>query len=713
MDRRSWLWRKKSSDKSDKSPGAETESSGSISSHSERYSDEQDASRASPNHNTQSPEVTSKAPITQSPEVTSKVAVTDEKVNDNIKSLREKLSAALINISAKEDLVKQHAKVAEEAVSGWEKAETEAAALKQRLEAAAQKNLALEERLGHLDGALKECLRKLRQAREEQEQKIHEAVVRNTLELESTKLELENQLVELQTQFENAKAGNDAAENSDLHLRLEASEKKNSALKLELLSRLEELEMRTLERDLSTETAETASKQHLESIKKVARLEAECRKLKAMARKASSANDHKSVTASSVYIESLTDSQSDSGERLLALETDHHKISSMELNGCEPSCSDSWATALIAELDQFKSEKPTTKNLNTSSVEIDLMDDFLEMERLAAQTESGKHGNAATMNLQPHDSDNCQHKRDLEAIVERVVELEQKLEKVEVEKAELEVTLAENQEHLMISQDQLREAEDQLREAEEKLIELHRQLDYTNDSNQRTKAELEVAITRKEVMESQIITMDEEVHELRAKVVSLETVLEDERALSAEMTAKSHELEDELSRKRREAGELEGELSRKRREAELRKVAASNGESKIKQEKELAVAAGKLAECQKTIASLGKQLKSLATFEDFLIDSEHPLELNGDSVFSRKEESPPRRDFVTRTNTVPIMIPSSGSFVPLVNGTNAGSPQSSSSSSSSGNHSVTSEKSRNGFGKLFSRSKSAMRVENQ
>lgn len=37
MDRRSWLWRRKSSEKS---PG-ETESSGSLSSHSERFSDEQ------------------------------------------------------------------------------------------------------------------------------------------------------------------------------------------------------------------------------------------------------------------------------------------------------------------------------------------------------------------------------------------------------------------------------------------------------------------------------------------------------------------------------------------------------------------------------------------------------------------------------------------------------------------------------------------------
>lgn len=43
------------------------------------------------------------------------------------------------------------------------------------------------------------------------------------------------------------------------------------------------------------------------------------------------------------------------------------------------------------------------------------------------------------------------------------------------------------------------------------------------------------------------------------------------------------------------------------------------------QDQELAVAASKFAECQMTIASLGRQLKSLATLEDFLIESERPI----------------------------------------------------------------------------------------
>lgn len=54
----------------------------------------------------------------QSPEVTSKTSVEDEEVNDSVKILTERLSAALVNVSAKDDLVKQHSKVAEEAVAG-------------------------------------------------------------------------------------------------------------------------------------------------------------------------------------------------------------------------------------------------------------------------------------------------------------------------------------------------------------------------------------------------------------------------------------------------------------------------------------------------------------------------------------------------------------------------------------------------------------------
>lgn len=75
----------------------------------------QEAFESSPSHDTQSPEVTSKA-MESAEDVSG--ASSKKDVNDSIQSLTEKLSAALVNVIAKEDLVKQHAKVAEEAVAG-------------------------------------------------------------------------------------------------------------------------------------------------------------------------------------------------------------------------------------------------------------------------------------------------------------------------------------------------------------------------------------------------------------------------------------------------------------------------------------------------------------------------------------------------------------------------------------------------------------------
>lgn len=42
----------------------------------------------------------------------------DDEVNETVKTLTDKLTAALVNVAAKESLVEQHARVAEEAVAG-------------------------------------------------------------------------------------------------------------------------------------------------------------------------------------------------------------------------------------------------------------------------------------------------------------------------------------------------------------------------------------------------------------------------------------------------------------------------------------------------------------------------------------------------------------------------------------------------------------------
>ncbi|KAF5725325.1 Filament-like plant protein [Tripterygium wilfordii] len=184
---------------------------------------------------------------------------------------------------------------------------------------------------------------------------------------------------------------------------------------------------------------------------------------------------------------------------------------------------------------------------------------------------------------------------------------------------------------------------------------------------------------------------------MSAKIDALESEVEKEKASSMEIAVKYRQLEDELSRKKLEV--------------ELQQTASANGQMKINQE-DLDVAAGKLADCQKTIASLGNQLKSLATLEDFLLDTSIPTLPTGDfpiprtsdrwKLHSNETYSPKAASVSSR-----ITIDSSG---PSPNKIERNAPQSSSSSSVSMNH-VSSEKNRNGFAKFFSRSKNGIQLE--
>lgn len=102
------------------------------------------------------------------------------------------------------------------------------------------------------------------------------------------------------------------------------------------------------------------------------------------------------------------------------------------------------------------------------------------------------------------------------------------------------------------------------------------------------------------------------------------------------------------------------------------------------QEKDLALAASRFAECQKTIASLGQQLKSLATLEDFLLDSDNPMESTCEVTKGHQnggEHLKPHHS--------DLSLPKKDSESPI-----------------SLNSPITNEKSSNGFGKFIPRSKS-------
>ncbi|KAG2556073.1 hypothetical protein PVAP13_8NG066700 [Panicum virgatum] len=555
MDRRSWLWKRKSSDKT---PG-ESDSSGSGSSHSEPYFDDQEvkpvSSISSPNHS-HSPEVSSRImtddetqeaetakslneklllatilndsspqhgqspqpEVCQPPQLedgdvqdsvkslNEKVSpkIRDDDVQDSMKSLNEKLSAALLTISAKEDLVKQHTRVAEEAVAGWEQAEAEVSSLKQLLETASQKNTSLEDQVSHLDDALKECVRQLRQAREEQDKKIRDAVAKKSEELESEKSELQNHIAELSKQLEATKVeATTVHAHRDLQEKLQIVEKENKDLKVKLLTLSKDLKILARERDLSNQAAETASKLHLESVKKITRVEAECLKLRHLTRRTSLTNDSRPI-ANSACMESQTDSQSDSGEHMLVVED--------QMKNC-----DSWASALMTELDQFKNGSSGTRNLVNNPVEIDLMDDFLEMEKLAALPEVDRVSSSFGAET---DSDHVvtrdqSSKVETESLLGQVADLRKKVEKIEVEKRVLEIALAD-------ARDQLGTSCDALMVANNKLIDLQMQLDLANESTHAALGQAEQLDGERKDLALQLESKSAQVAELQLMVASLE-----------------------------------------------------------------------------------------------------------------------------------------------------------------------------------------------
>ncbi|PUZ72175.1 hypothetical protein GQ55_2G372600 [Panicum hallii var. hallii] len=553
MDRRSWLWRRKSTDRSP----AETETS--ASSASERITGEQDTAKSSPNS-------------TQSPEISSKEL--EEDSNVKVKVLSERLSSVVQDIRAKDDLVKQHSKVAEEAVLGWEKAEEEIASLKTQLNAATAKNSALEDRLVHIDGALKECVRQLRRAKEEQDQTVQDALAQQARQWESHKTDLELRIVELTARLE-AKSERSVATDGDTGSKLAALEKENSALKMQLVAKTEELELRTIEKELNRRAAETASKQQLEGIKKVAKLQAECRRLQAAARRPSM-NVELRRSPSSACAESVTDCQSD--------------------------CSDSWASALITELDQFKNDKnsASTRAASIAAADIGVMDDFLEMERLASANDSSK-GDAA-----------------VEDASGQLAKLEEKVKKLAVEKAEREKALHE-------AQRELRTSRHRVMVAEEKSAELQRQLNLANGEKHAMEAEVEAAEAKRSELEGKLELARAEIAGLLDKGHILEERLESEKALTLELAAKYQDME-ALGAERRE---ISAQLEASRSETKKLSDKITLLERKLEVEKALSIRLAtkchgidaleakkkgvelELATAREEIASLHKRVSSL------------------------------------------------------------------------------------------------------
>ncbi|ESW32675.1 hypothetical protein PHAVU_001G008000 [Phaseolus vulgaris] len=293
MDRR-WPWKKKSSDKAVIDKAAAELDSAAV------------AATQKPSHVQIS--VESYSHLTGLEDQVKAYEENVQTLEDDIKDLNEKLSAANSEINTKESLVKQHAKVAEEAVSGWEKAEAEALALKNHLESVTLAKLTAEDQASQLDGALKECMRQIRNLKEEHEQKLQEVALTKTKQLDKIKGELEARIASFEQELlrsasDNAALSRSLQERSNMIINLreekahaeaeiellkgniESCEREINSLKYEVHVIAKELEIRNEEKNMSMRSAEAANKQHMEGVKKIAKLEAECQRLRGLVRK--------------------------------------------------------------------------------------------------------------------------------------------------------------------------------------------------------------------------------------------------------------------------------------------------------------------------------------------------------------------------------------------------------------------------------------------
>ncbi|GLU03228.1 hypothetical protein SLE2022_204360 [Rubroshorea leprosula] len=224
------------------------------------------------------------------------------------KHLNEKLAAVLLDCHANNDLEMKQEKLLQEANAGREKAEAEAVFLKKELDEAVRHGVEANEKLTHSDAALKKCMQQLEFVREEQERKIRDAILKTSCELEKAQKALEEKLVETRRRvtelaIENAHLSKALlvkeeliddqhkqkvqaeVEFSTLIARLDSVEKENAFLKYEFRILEKELEIRNEELEYSRQSVDAAHKQHLASVKKITKLESECQRLRLLLRK--------------------------------------------------------------------------------------------------------------------------------------------------------------------------------------------------------------------------------------------------------------------------------------------------------------------------------------------------------------------------------------------------------------------------------------------
>ncbi|BAT99989.1 hypothetical protein LR48_Vigan499s000300 [Vigna angularis] len=675
MDRRGWLWKKKSSDKSikveDEKPVSSYESVVPTLSSVARV-DKQDNSK---NKNYVQISMESYAYMS---------GLEDQVVNleDQLKALEAKLSSVHTELNNKDNLVKQHAKVAEEAVSGWEKADAEVVSLRCQLESVSLSKLTVDEKAAHLDDALKECMKQIRIVKEESEHKLQEVILMKSHQWEKSKLELEAQIDNLDEGLrllasENAALLRSLQESSNKIVKLkeekseaegevelltksvQSKEKEISSLKYEVHVISKELDIRNEEKNMIMRSAEVANKQHTEDVKNIAKLENECQRLRGLLRKklpgAAALAQMKLEVESSHHVISAshprkTPSKSDNLQeseflskklqvleeetrtlkgalassnaelqasknlyaktvgRLKHLEAERHQerstqkailannyensfrriysyspsITSISDNGHEDPESpvESCATSIIDHSDINRIGSVGKFENHRSETVSELMDDFLEVEKMACLSDNG----GVPLGIISKTRDTAEDKKETSCLSsnQNCFDTTNQTESNNPDKA------AEHDVHMQ----DLEEKKLMLQENMQLLEELKAQLASSHKSCSLTEIQLKCMTESYKSLQTRVEELETENKYLKEKMDELKNDLTEEKQSHHDALVRYKEIEEKMQR-------------------DPCSVCASNSTANSGKDKELAAAEKRLAECQETLSILGRQLQAM------------------------------------------------------------------------------------------------------
>ncbi|KAL7156834.1 hypothetical protein ABFS83_02G036000 [Erythranthe nasuta] len=337
MDQKTWLWRKRSSEKSIVAIGEEVKS------------------------------------IPNQKEID---------LGNTVEALNEELASVLDECSAKQELVEKYKKTAENAIADKHKADEEIERQKHELHEIRQQRGAESERLfADLNSALKDCMEQLNQSRKEQDQKIEYAVSEKSKEFEKSRNKLEEKIGNLTAESAyfskalvvkekiigdlNRIKNQTEGELEVLMKRLDSIEKENAFLRYEFRALEKEVEFGRC-------SLEASRKKHSENLKKIKKLEGECQRMRGLTQKKlpdSSSTPENTRKKMGLLVDQVRDLEKENKvlkeclakkeeEAFYSRKSFEEKFSSVNSN--EVASSRSWGAS-----------------------DMSLMDDFVEMEKLA------------------------------------------------------------------------------------------------------------------------------------------------------------------------------------------------------------------------------------------------------------------------------------------------------------------------------------------